>query len=53
MIALRLARAGYCGGDPEKVMQMQVGWVNAIAQYEGFVGVYELTYIELNKKKES
>jgi len=31
---------------------MPVGWVVAAMQYEQFVGVYERTYIKLNKGRE-
>jgi hypothetical protein len=51
-VGLRLAKAGYCGGDPEKVLQMKIGWVMAMLQYEKFVGDYENTYIEMNKGKD-
>jgi hypothetical protein len=50
-VALRLAKAGYAGGDPEKVMQMQVGWVMATVQFEKFCADYERKYIELNREK--
>lgn len=48
-IALRLARAGYGGGDPEKVMEMPADIVMAAVQYENYVAVYERTYIKLNE----
>lgn len=52
MTALHLARAGYCGGDPEKIMQMSVGWVVRTAQFEKYCVDYERTFIELNRKRE-
>jgi hypothetical protein len=48
---LRLAKAGYCGGDPEKVLQMRVNLVVTAMHYEKFVGDYERKYIELNKDR--
>ncbi len=47
-----MAKAGYCGGDPEKVTQMPVGWVVAAVQYEAFINTYERTYIKMNKGRE-
>jgi hypothetical protein len=49
MIALRLAKAGYGGGNPERVLKMRADMVMSIVQYEGFVADYERAYIELNK----
>lgn len=51
-MALRLAEAGYAGGDPEKVMQMTVGWVVTSIQFQKHKADYERTYIELNRKRE-
>lgn len=48
-MALRLAKAGYYGGDVGAVKSAPVGDVlNALA-YEGFVGEYESVEYELNK----
>ena len=44
-----MAREGYGGGDPEKVMQMPVGIVLAMIQYERFRDDYESAYIALNR----
>ncbi len=52
MTALTLAKAGFCGGDPEKVMQMKVGWVMAAMQFETFRSEYERSYIDLNREKQ-
>ena len=49
MVALRLAKAGYAGGDPERVLKMRVDMVIAALQYEGFQNDYELAYIDLNR----
>lgn len=48
-MALRLASAGYCGGDPERVMRMRADWVLAAIQYEAFKADYEDVFLELNK----
>lgn len=52
MVALRLAKAGFGGGDPEKVLGMRVDLVMAAVQYETFVSEYERAYVELNKGQE-
>jgi hypothetical protein len=48
--SLRLARAGYGGGDPEKIMAMRVDLVLAALEYEGFVSNYERTWVEINRE---
>lgn len=50
LIALRLAKAGYAGGDPERILKMRADIVIAALQYEGFIGDYEAAYIELNRE---
>ena len=50
-MALRLASAGYCGGDPEKVMRARADWVLRMVQYEAFKAEYEDSYLALNEKK--
>jgi hypothetical protein len=50
-VALRLAREGYCGGDPEKVLQMRADLVMAAVQYENYRAEYERTFVELNREK--
>lgn len=51
VIALRLARAGYWDGDPEKAMAADPGVVIAALQYEVFRDEYERTYNEMNREK--
>jgi hypothetical protein len=51
-VALRLARAGYGGGDPEKVLQMRADTVVMAIQYETFRAEYEAAFMEINKPKE-
>ena len=49
MVALRLARQGYYGGDPERVLKAPSDMVLAAAEYEGFLHDYEIAYYDLNK----
>ncbi len=46
---MSLARAGYGGGDPEKVLGMPADMVLALIQYEKFRDDYERAFIEINK----
>ncbi len=48
---MRLASAGWFGGDPEKVLQAPVDIVLAAAQYQIFKADYEEVYMELNREK--
>jgi len=45
---LKLAKAGYCGGNPETISKMNVVWVIKMLEYEGFCSDYEEEYINLN-----
>ena len=49
VVSLRLASVGYCGGDPEKVLEMRADLVIAALQYELFKTNYEREYIALNR----
>jgi len=49
MVALRLAKAGWWGGDPEKVKRAPADSVSKAMQYEGFLADFEEAFIELNK----
>ena len=49
-ISLRVARAGYYGGNPAFVRQAPADDVLSILSYENFLNDYELTEHELNKK---
>lgn len=51
MVALRLAKEGYGGGDPERILKMRADTVLAALQYEAFLGDYERAYIELNREE--
>jgi hypothetical protein len=50
-VALRLAKAGYGGGDPARILEMRADLVLAAVQYENFSREYEAAYIDLNKGK--
>ena len=50
MVALRLARAGYWGGDPGRVKRAPVGDVMAAMEYENFCIDYEAASFELQKQ---
>lgn len=49
VIAVKLAKAGYYGGDPQAVLRAPADIVLAALQYEAFSSDYERTYMELNK----
>ena len=49
MVALRLAKAGYYGGDPGRVKDAPVDDVLNAFAYEGFVSDYESVEYELNR----
>lgn len=48
-VSLQLAKAGYCSGNPEKVLNLSVSTVLAAMNYELFLKHYEETFFELNK----
>lgn len=49
LVALRISKAGYYGGDPEKVLNARIDHVLSILEYEAFNNDYEKVYVELNK----
>jgi len=49
LVGLRLASAGYGGGDPEVVVQMRADWVVKMLQYEVFKSTYQEVFVEMNK----
>jgi hypothetical protein len=49
IIALKLAKAGYCGGDPERILMMRADFVIEALHYETFIHDYETTYYEMNR----
>lgn len=51
VVALKLAKSGWWGGDPGKVMQAPADEVMAAAQYSNFVVDYENATFQLNKEK--
>lgn len=50
-IALRLAKAGYMGGDPQRVSGAPVDVVVSMLHYESFLGEYERTWVQMNRKE--
>ena len=53
VVALKLAKAGYCGGDPERIFQMRVDIVMAALHYEAFRADYERAFYELNREEKA
>lgn len=49
LVGLRLASAGYGGGDPERVVQMRADWVMKMLQYEVFKNEYQDVFLEMNR----
>ena len=47
---MRVARAGYYGGDPARVLSARVDLVLAVAEYDLFVSDYERAFMELNRE---
>ncbi len=50
---MRLAKAGYFGGNPDAVKAAPVDTVLKILHYETFESEYERAYTELNKGGEA
>lgn len=46
---MRLASAGWWGGDPEKVLQAPADLVMGAMHYEAFRADYEKAYVEINR----
>lgn len=49
LIALKLAKAGYYGGDIQAVLSANVDHVFTAWEYEVFLSDYEIADYELNK----
>lgn len=49
LMALRLAKAGYWGGEPGRVLRAPTDEVIAAMQYENFCGDFERASYEMNK----
>ena len=49
IVALKVAKAGYYNGDPDKVLQSRVDHVLMILDYEKFSYDYQDVYDEINK----
>lgn len=50
LVAIRLAREGYGGGDPENILNMRADLVLSIIHYEKFRTDYERAFVDLNKE---
>lgn len=48
MICLKLAKAGWGAGDPQKIAEMRVDWVKKIIDYETYCDDYCVEDIKLN-----
>lgn len=48
-VAMRLAKQGYFGGDPQKILDAPIDIVLDIMHYEAFESDYMQVYDELNK----
>lgn len=51
VMALRLAKGGWWGGEPGRVLQARADEVVLAAQYEGFVSDYEAEMHRLNRRE--
>ena len=49
VVALRVAKAGYYGGDLEKILKAEADLVLKALHYSNFCTEYEEEYMELNK----
>ena len=47
--AMRLAKAGYCGGNPLRILELPVSIYASMMEYEFFEADYETEYIALNQ----
>ena len=50
LASITLAEAGFCGGDPEKVMRARADWVLKMMQYEAMKADYEDVYLKMNQE---
>jgi len=50
LVALKLSRAGYYGGNLDNVLNARVDHVLSALEYEIFNNEYERAYTELNKR---
>jgi len=51
LIALRLAKAGYYGGDPGAIKRAPVDDVLNVLSYDVFLSEYDSVEYEINKKE--
>ena len=52
-LAIRLAKSGFCGGDPEAILHKRTDVVIGMMEYLNFTSDYEDTWAELNRKEQS
>ena len=52
-MALRLAKNGWWGGDPDKILGAPADSVMKAVHYEDFKGEYEAELMRLNKPEET
>ena len=50
LVALRLAKEGFMGGNPDAILKAPTATVIAMMEYTNYVGEYQETYMELNKE---
>lgn len=52
-VGMRLAKAGWLGGDPERIVNAPVDAVQRMLEYEFFEAEYQDRYLELNKPEQT
>jgi len=50
-VAIRLAKDGYYGGDPQAILNAPVSIIQSLIDYQRFTSHYEDEYLALNKVK--
>jgi len=53
IVALKISKMGYYGGNPENVLNANVDHVLSILDYESFNNDFERVYTEINKSEGS
>ena len=48
---MRLSKAGYCGGDPKRILETRADLVMAMLDFEAFEIDYEDQFLEMNKEE--
>ena len=52
-MALRLAKEGFMGGNPDAILEAPTATVIAMMEYISYLGEYQETYLQLNKDTKS